>query len=101
MRTEIIFVLLVVLLIIGLTAFRYRKQIATMIGVARMLKQARQAAKQGTKAFEADEPKPNTLVNCGKCDVWVPQAKAVKFRQGFICSTVCQKAETTAKTVQN
>lgn len=94
MRGEILFILLVIVVLFALTAIRYRKQIAGMIGLARMLRQVKKAAKEGAAAsLPVNETKPNTLVNCSKCDIWVPQNKAVKFREGFICSHECQNAK--------
>lgn len=94
---EAIFILLVVLVLLALTAIRYRKQIAGMIGLARMLRQAKRSAMQGAKSVSPASEKNMSLVNCTKCDIWVPQNKAVKFRDGFICSSVCSKAEQAAE----
>ncbi|HVF46532.1 MAG TPA: hypothetical protein VNA17_03100 [Pyrinomonadaceae bacterium] len=88
---EIFFILLVVFVILALTAIRYRKQIAGMIGLARMLRQAKRSAAERVQTFPKEIQATNPLVNCSKCDIWVPQAKAVKFRDGFICSKVCEK----------
>lgn len=87
---EAFFILLVLVVILALTAIRYRKQIAGMIGLARMLKQAKRSA-QEAKTFPVDSDVGVQLVNCSKCEIWVPQNRAVKFRDGFICSTTCQK----------
>ena len=92
MRTEIIFILIVVIALLALTAIRYRKQIAAMIGFARVLREAKRAAAERTKVMEGEKTASTSLVNCSKCDIWVPQSKAVKFRDGFICSSVCQQA---------
>ncbi len=89
---EVIFILIVLVVLLALTAIRYRKQIAGMIGLARMLKQAKQNVKQSSQ-IQGDAAKPNELVNCSKCDIWVPESKAVKFRDGFICSNICQNAK--------
>lgn len=96
---EAFFILLVLLVILALTAIRYRKQIAGMIGMARMLKQAKRAAAERSRSFPGDGEKNNPLVNCSKCSIWVPQNRAVKFRDGFICSDVCKKVEQAAKPV--
>ncbi len=93
---EIFFILLVVLVLLMLTAIRYRKQIAGMIGLARMLRQAKRSAQTAKSVSPAGE-KSMSLVNCTKCDIWVPQNKAVKFRDGFICSSVCSKVEQAAE----
>jgi type II secretory pathway pseudopilin PulG len=91
---EILFVLIVVLVLLALTAIRYRKQIAGMIGIARMLRQAKRSAAERVQTFPKETQATNPLVNCSKCDIWVPQGKAVRFRDGFICSKVCEKEAT-------
>ncbi len=96
---EAIFILLVLFVLVALTAIRYRKQIAGMIGLARMLKQAKRSAAEHSKTIPRHAEKKSTqLVNCSKCDIWVPQNKVVKFREGYICSAVCKKVEQAAAT---
>jgi len=97
---EAIFILLVLFVLFALTAIRYRKQIAGMIGLARMLKQAKRSAAEPSKSIPGQTEKSTQLVNCSKCDIWVPQSKAVKFREGFICSTVCNKVEQAGEPVR-
>ena len=92
MRGELIFILLLIVGLLALTAIRYRKQITTMISVARMLRQAKKGMSQAPSAMPDRTETKSMLVNCSKCDIWVPQDKAVKFREGYICSTVCQNA---------
>jgi hypothetical protein len=91
---EFTFILIVVLLLLTLTAIRYRKQIAGLIGVARMLKDAKDAVRQ--TSIRGEEAPSVQLVNCAKCGVWVPQDKAVKIADGyFYCSDECVKTRAT------
>jgi hypothetical protein len=83
------FILLVVFILAALTAVKYRKQIAGMIGFARMLKDARQNIAQGTTNIRPKAEKSVALVNCAKCGVWVPQNKARKLGDLFFCSDEC------------
>ena len=83
---EALFILLVVLVLLALTAVRYRKQIAGMIGFARMLKEAKQSVSQGSPRIQSPSEKSIPLVNCSKCGVWIPQNKARKFGDEFVCS---------------
>lgn len=86
---ELFFVLIVILVLLALTAIRYRKQIAGMIGLARMLKEAKNAAVQ-KNTIRGEQPGVQ-LVSCAQCGVWVPQNKAVKQREGvYHCSRDCQ-----------
>jgi len=90
---DAIFILFVAFILFGLTALRYRKQIVGMIGVARMLKEAKANVVQGSANFAREPEKSTPLVNCSKCGVWVPQTKARKIGDIFFCSDECvQKA---------
>lgn len=87
---EFFFILLVILVLLALTAVRYRKQIAGMIGLAKMLKEAKNAIPQGN-AIRGEKASVQ-LVNCAGCGVWVPQNKAIKRREGFFyCSNECSR----------
>ena len=83
---EAFFILLVVSILAALTAVKYRKQIAGMIGFARMLKEAKQNITQGSNNIRGSVEKSVPLINCSKCGVWVPQNKAKKVGDVFFCS---------------
>jgi hypothetical protein len=91
---ETLFILLVVFGLLAWTAFRYRKQIAGMIGFAKMLREAKDGLIQGSNQGGKQTEKAMPLVNCIKCGIWVPQTKARKVGDLFFCSDVClsQKA---------
>ena len=78
------FILAVILILLALTAIRYRKQIAGVIGVAKMLKEVKDSAVAGKQI--KPEPTSVQLVSCAKCGVWIPQGKALQRQQGFYCS---------------
>ena len=89
---ETFFILFVVLVLFGLTAIRYRKQIAGVIGLAKMLKEAKDSAIQG-RTIGAEKAASVQLVNCVKCGVWLPADKAVSRGAGaFYCSKACAAA---------
>lgn len=93
---EAFFIFLVIAVLLGLTAIRYRKQIAAMIHIWRSLKSIRQQAAQRQVPPEKTE-QLGPLVNCAKCGTWVPEQRAIKLRGGtFYCSSNC--LETAAKT---
>ena len=91
------FILLVVFGLLALTALRYRKQIAGMIGLARMLKEAKENITSGSNTIQSDNSKSVALVNCSKCGVWVPQNKARKVGDIFFCSDECVRVQNTAR----
>ena len=95
---EALFILIVVLILFALTAIRYRKQIASILGVAKMLNDAKNAAKQGNQANKVSGGEKSVqLVNCAKCGVWVPQNKAIKRGEDFFyCSNECSIAKARA-----
>ena len=90
---EAFFILFVVLVLLAITAIRYRKQITGMIGFARMLKEAKQNIAQGPSSVRVDSGKSIPLVNCSKCGVWVPQNKSRKVGDLFFCSDECVKMQ--------
>ncbi len=93
---EIPIILIVILVLLALTAIKYRKQIASLIGVARMLKDAKDAVRQNT--IRGEDARSMQLVNCVKCGVWVPQDKAIKIRDGhFYCSNECTELQKPAR----
>lgn len=86
---EALFIFIILIALLGLTAFRYRKQIAGVLGVARMLKEAKRAASEGRKDLPRDGGREKPLVNCVKCGVWVPQDKSLKSGNDHYCSDAC------------
>jgi cbb3-type cytochrome oxidase subunit 3 len=90
---EAFVVLLVILVLLALTAFRYRKQIRGLIGVARMLKDAKEQV--GRSRAVQGEQSGVQLVNCATCGVWIPQNKAVSRHGKFFCSAECAKVPVT------
>ncbi len=91
---EAFIILLVVCVLAALTAVKYRKQIAGMIGFARILKEARQSVGQQSNSFPVESI---PLVNCSKCGVWVPQNKARKVGDIFYCSDECVQMQKPAR----
>ena len=87
---ETFFILLVLFVLVALTAVRYRKQIATLIGVSRMLRDARSAAGAAREPGEKQVTNKGQLVNCAKCGTWAPKATSIKFDGGiYYCSKGC------------
>jgi len=83
---EALFILVVVFVLAALTAIRCRKQISGVIVFAKMLKEAKQNITQGSTNRLRPEEKGIPLVNCSKCGVWIPQNKATKCGDVFVCS---------------
>ncbi len=88
--TEWIIVLLVILIVIGLVVYKYRKQIQT----AWIMYQTFRKFKQQVKPRQKQVPKKDTsndtqLVRCPKCNKWTPQDEAVKLKTNFYCSLSC------------
>jgi hypothetical protein len=86
---EALFILLVVLILFALTAFRYRRQISSVLGVWRMLKDANRS-RQANQMDAGREVPAGPLVNCAKCGTWVPESSAIRFPPKiFYCSREC------------
>ncbi len=77
-------ILVVIVVLLALTAVRYRKQINSMIGVAKMLKEVKDSAVAGRQI--KPEPTSVQLVSCAKCGVWIPQGRSLQRQHNFYCS---------------
>jgi hypothetical protein len=88
---EALFILLVVAVLAALTAIRYRKQIAGVIGVARMLRGATKGIDR-SRTMPRETEKTIPLVNCSACGVWVPRDKAIRVGNSLYCSDECRRA---------
>lgn len=84
---EFLVVFAVILLLVGLTAIKYRRQLMAMIGFARLLSEARDRSQDLRPKGKAS--KPQELVRCNSCGVWIPETRAVKKRGSYLCSTEC------------
>lgn len=88
---EAAFILFVMILLLGLTALRYRKQIAALLSFGKMLSDARE---QG-KAMRSPDPgvTKDELVACSRCGTWSPKSTAIRFSSTtYYCSNECVKA---------
>lgn len=88
---EAAFILFVVFILFGLTALRYRKQIAALLSFGKMLSDARE---QGKAIREQPvSAKRSELVACSRCGTWTPVDNAIRFSPTtFYCSKDCAKA---------
>jgi len=96
---EALLVLLVIAVLFGLTAFRYRRQIWTVIQMWRMIKSARDGNPKVNNG-KSDLPgrSNEVLVNCSKCGKWVSENDAIMLGNKIVyCSSSC--LEGSAKTV--
>jgi len=95
MKWLILLGLLIVLA--GIIATRYHRQIKMAIYVWRMFRQMRQGGKTDERqARKIDNPKSAALVRCAKCGTWIPPKNALNLRSGiYYCSKIC--LETIAK----
>ena len=86
---EALIILAVLLILLALTAFKYRKQIKTIIGVSRMIRNA--AIGNTSQQSRIEEPvNSGKLVNCTKCGTWVPEDWAIKFGAStYFCTDAC------------
>jgi hypothetical protein len=88
---EALFIFVVVLVLLALTAIRYRKQITAVIRFSRMLRNAGATKPIGNAERRKDVVVP--LAKCAKCGTWVPQTRAIKFGPGnYYCSSKCMEA---------
>lgn len=87
---EALFILLVLLALAGLTAYRYRRHIRGALDLYRTLKTIRGRTSSSRSEIPAEPASKGPLVNCQKCGTWVPEESAVRLgRSAFYCSTKC------------
>lgn len=93
---EFLIILLVIAVLVGLTAFRYRKQIFAIYQFWSALRsiQAKNARSQMSE-HAGDETGP--LVNCAKCGAWTAEGKVIRLgTRTFYCSAACMEKAATA-----
>ncbi|MBK9439418.1 MAG: hypothetical protein IPN51_15850 [Chloracidobacterium sp.] len=93
---EFVVVLLVILILLGITAFKYRRQIAMVIGFGKMLRDARSNIKQASSPRQVNA-EPSELVNCTRCGTWLPKDRAIRFdAKTYYCSKDCVRTSMTS-----
>lgn len=92
MRTALVLLILLIILFVW-TAVRYRKQITSILGVIRMIREAAVPVGNRGEVKEIKTSVPNELVSCSKCGVWVPHDRAIRFdAKTYYCSKDCVAA---------
>ncbi|CAN5169155.1 hypothetical protein BH20ACI1_BH20ACI1_19570 [soil metagenome] len=91
--TKLLFIFLLLLVVGGIIALRYRRQIQSAIYIWQMFKKMRQVNKPQEKQIEkTEDAKDVQLVRCAKCGTWTPQKNALNLRsKAFYCSTNCME----------
>lgn len=92
---EALFIFLVIIVLAGLTAYRYRRQIRTAIAFWRTIQKMRDTGARPPDRMPEPTSTNGPLVNCQKCGTWAPEDTAVRLgRSAFYCSTKCLEAST-------
>ena len=88
---EALFILLVLLALLAITAYRYRRGIGAFLEFWRTLKAARERLGATERSMPAEKLRePTALVNCMKCGKWIGEDVAITLgRTGNYCSTRC------------
>lgn len=92
---EAIFILIVLAALLGLTAYRHRRQIRMALELWRTVKSMRKVNHQAAAGSINEKPAAKgNLVNCSKCGTWVPEGNAIKLgRNAFYCSAKCLESK--------
>lgn len=93
---EAFFILIVLLILAGFTAYRYRRQLRFGLEIWRALRSVREVSGKANEAqFPARAKGDRELVTCAKCSTWIPEDEAIRFGKGiYYCSTKCLDAKT-------
>lgn len=87
---EGVVILAVILVLLGLTAIRYRRQIAASIHIYRQLRGLGSELKSPRSPTSMDPKRAESMICCEKCRKWVPETESVAFGRGaFFCSVEC------------
>lgn len=92
---EAVFILIVLVALLGLTAYRYRRHIRMALELWRTVKSMRKVNQQATAGSINEKPAAKgNLVNCSKCGTWVPEGNAIRLGQTtFYCSAKCLESK--------
>ncbi len=97
---KILFILLILSLVGGIIALRYRKQIQLALYFLKMFRKMRQADNNGKNQIGTkNDIQPNgTLVQCAGCKNWIGENKALKMGiKSFYCSADCMEKSVSVK----
>ncbi|MGC2234664.1 MAG: hypothetical protein WA584_00700 [Pyrinomonadaceae bacterium] len=92
--TKFLVVLFILIVVFGLVALRYRKQIQMALYVLRMFRKMRQMSKapEEKQIEKTESANDSQLVKCARCGTWIPQSKALNLRsKTFYCSANCME----------
>lgn len=95
---EALFILAIILVLLGLTAYRYRKQLMFAVQIWRTLKGVRDIqSQQRVSELEPEPQSKGELVSCSRCGKWTPVGTAIKFGPTiYYCSTKCVQSKVKA-----
>ncbi len=97
---KILFVLLILGLILGMVALRYRKQIQLALYFLKMFRKMRQINKSGQNQIQAkDEMQSNSnLVQCAGCKKWMAEDNSLKMGvKSFYCTADCMEKSVSSR----
>jgi hypothetical protein len=92
--TKILVILFILIVVSGLVALRYRKQIQMGLYVLRMFRKMRRmnSAPEEKQIEKTETTSDVQLVKCARCGKWIPQSKALNLRsKTFYCSANCME----------
>ncbi len=94
---EALFILLVLVVLAALTAYRYRRQIRSVLEFWKTIQSMRAVVKPKPGEMPDEPAARGPLVHCPKCGTWVPEDRAIRLgRSAFYCSTKCLEASVKA-----
>ena len=90
---KILIVLLLLIVVGGMIALRYRQQIRLALYFLRMFRKMRQMNKSDGKRIETKTETSNAmLVQCAGCKSWISESDALKIgSKSFYCSAACME----------
>ena len=87
---EALFILAVLLVLVAMTAYRYRRQISVILEFMNQVSAVREGMRKPREQIRQEPVAKGPLVHCQKCGSWVPEERAIRLRSSAtFCSVKC------------
>lgn len=90
---DALFILVVIAILLGLTAIKYRRQVVAMIQFYKQLKAVQSKMNQpAVGRSQVNGDRGIQLIKCSRCQKWIPQSEAMGDVSKPVCANGCKLA---------
>jgi hypothetical protein len=91
---DALFILVVIAILLGLTAIKYRRQVVAMIQFYKQVKAVQSKMNQpGVGRSQVNGDRGIQLIKCSRCQKWIPQSEAIGDVSRPVCANGCKLAK--------